>query len=260
MLTCFEPACAGHMLAVTTRPDDQELRHNTALHSCMDCPVFDILPATCSCAGFPAASDPHRDQDNPSSQQVAVRHVWGISILDVTIPTQMTKEFPHARPVLSPALFIPAAMQVAAMAWNPLIEGELLYASGDGLLHSLQLAIGGSSLHQTTEKPFGPDAAARVAGCTQHSRCSTGALPQPRQVVTGLPGHKTISKHPVSLAVVAHPRRVYLAINSSVYVADVRLLSHIHIPSVLLCYTSVVSRHAAILGDTPVAFACVSTF
>lgn len=216
--------CAGHMLAVTTRPLDQELRHQTILYSCMNCSILDILPATRSClrAGLPAETEPTSKAKvaMTANQPVAVRHAYGISIFDVEVPLHITDTFPHATPAVSRSLLIPAAMQIAAMAWNPLIAGELLYVCGDLSLYSLQLASDGRSQKQAST--LQPGSSARGESGDLHGPV---APPQPRKVVAGFPERQMVETHPVALTVLAHPRRVYVASESSIYVADVRSLA-----------------------------------
>lgn len=138
---------------------------------------------------------------------MAVRHALGISILTVSIPTQVSEYPPNAHVDVSPTFFIPAAMQIAATLWNPLIAGELLYACGDLSLHSLQLPPHGSNCSPGAQRGIVPEV----------------GIPQPRCVVSSLSAsHVMIPKNTIALAILSHPRRVYLATASTVYYTDVR--------------------------------------
>ena len=185
------------------------MEHQTVLHPCMDCPLHDILPASnvCRGAGTPGAEASGSQQASVKSTNVAVRHALGISILTVSIPTQVSEHPPHATVDVSPKYFVPASMQIAATLWNPLIAGELLYACGDLSLHSLQLPPQGSK--------FSPG--------VQRGIVSEEGIPQPRCVVSSLSAsHMMIPKDTIALAILSHPRRVYLATGSTVYYTDVR--------------------------------------
>lgn len=175
----------------------------------MECTLFDIVPASYFCLGtrVPVGTS----QQHPATvdyTQVAVKHALGISIIDLAIPAQVSRAAPHMKPDVSPTFLIPAAMQVAAILWNPFIAGELVYACGDLSLYSLLLPRKGIAHHNGS---LGASVSDRV-------------VPQPRRVVRALAGtQQLLSKHPVALAFVAHPRRIYMASGSAIFFADVRL-------------------------------------
>lgn len=201
---------AGHMLAVTGKQLDNTIQTRTTLHHCMDCSIFEIATASYWSVAIGAAigegSCVQHDHADVLQAQVAVRHAMGLSILNLHIPS----EFPHPQlPGISPSYFVPAAMQIAAVLWNPYIPGELVYACTDLSLYSLQLPA---------ETAGGPG--------LQSDGTAKAPIPQPRMVVQALskPG-SVIERYPVALAFVDHPRRVYMATGTYIYSAEVRLSS-----------------------------------
>lgn len=196
---------------MTSAPDDDTVQRQTFLHACLECTLFDIVPASYFCLGTRVSvSEAQTSQQHPTpvhNTHVAVKHALGISIIDLAIPAQLSPASPHIKPDVSPIFFIPAAMQIAAILWNPFITGELVYACGDLSLYSLLLPRKGDTRHSSAEGVGAP----------------RGGFPQPCPVVHALGNtHQMLSKHPVALAFVAHPRRIYMASGSAIFFADVR--------------------------------------
>lgn len=135
---------AGHLLLVTTMPEDRTKPHDTVAFKCMSCSIFELKlePRSSPNAHTPLHPACRSDSEARGVQhasnvmpRLAVRHSLGLSIYQLQAPQPTAS----SKAALIPLWYIPAAMEVVALHWSLFLPGQLLYTCTDLCTYAVSL-------------------------------------------------------------------------------------------------------------------------